>query len=748
MECEVKASFLKLFEIIELTYNESVTPEMIANALEPEHFKKIFCVGIRKCFDTLPESTSLISDVHAQLNGVMAPLKKGDGPNESSANRSAFQIESLHFQILEYLDFKCLMSCSRINKSWLHKAYDPRARYSLDLFYPSKYLHRVRNIYSRYGFAKKVRLCPWHTMDGKFNYKSVQMSNLSKFKKIKQLTISGDDNFDSNYPAIIKDILSNNSANIEKLAIEICIRNTTFVKCMKHTTKFSNLKSVQFYQSSGIGIQNVNVSIHIDEILNTIVRTATSLKNISFLITSKDFFNDKLEFKLNNDNVDLLDCVKISTNPWNLVEEQIKNVVRLLCSNTNNTSITKKIVFCPSYKYYPDAHTGGFQSVHAAGTMFVEHLNLRLGKDKGPGDHEGTRVADGLKHLTIDFLDNNCGILGKKSSNINGVMKLLSQFEEIAKTRKKLKIETKVIHGMEVSYNYACHNKQGSLYNWRYLNGPSFEQFCQICHLMHEINVNSNDHINHNIVTKFLLVTSNWGEVTNLCQDSWDLATLGSCKVYIINSDDDRDEKEAPSEIDIDINASMRYELTFEQCVKKFNKHKVAGYCMNKEKYGDCEYTYEKCYALASNPSQKTLSVRVYPGTSTLRWVTLTKDDFPTKKFEFNLLKYTVDDIATEAPGLHGKLFKYKHNMDPNSNDQKWQFFFKGRFITSAKEFEHVLSRGVKEKSSFDIPKGYWFSSNQFDTISVFLGLRKLPFPWYPVIVVSSDRPLSDDINY
>ena len=90
--------------------------------------------------------------------------------------------DDTHFKILKYLDYKSLLSCSRVDKNWNIKSHDARSKWYFDLneLKCSGLISHIENIYSEFRLSEKVTLSLWQ---------NPLLSHLSKFKKIKQLIL-------------------------------------------------------------------------------------------------------------------------------------------------------------------------------------------------------------------------------------------------------------------------------------------------------------------------------------------------------------------------------------------------------------------------------------------------------------------------------------------------------------------------------------------------------------------------------
>ena len=101
---------------------------------------------------------------------------------------------------------------------------------------------------------------------------------------------------------------------------------------------------------------------------------------------------------------------------------------------------------------------------------------------------------------------------------------------------------------------------------------------------------------------------------------------------------------------------SKQPELTFEECVKKFNKHKVAGF------YVETERRYRPCIIEKTFPGLKKILLRFNSNNN--KFHTINPEDFPITCIQFDYTKYVVDTSMISS-GLGAELFKYTEGEDP-----------------------------------------------------------------------------------
>ena len=816
MDNESEASFLKWFEIEEILHNKDIKPTTITNALSSSDFRKILSIGIRKCFDTLPEKDPLITNIHNALKNAVL-IQSTDSKNNGATTKilyyeSPFDIENLHFKILQFLNFQSLMKCSRVDKNWLHKVFDARATYYLNVNEQSDAILQVRNIYSQFRLIKKLRLGVWKEKNLNLNQFLMQ---LSKFKKIEQFFLIGNhrtttygpyryrsgrynncststsnnyteirvprkiignrsygihhddidhDDFsdfdnhalslsgmhmggshgppfmfykkDHEYcnsvrDEIIKDILRNNCATIQRLSIEIGISNEKFYQCIQQASikQFSRLTSVDIYRDENSqNSRDRELTMNIDEIICKIIKTAINLKYLSFLVGKNDFLNNKLQFKFNNKH--LLDCVTIliSGVPQPQTEEQLKNVARFLCSSNyckdeGINIITKKLLI----KLNAIKGKNGHGVCFFAG-RFVNYLNLNSQSD---GHETSNNITScGLRYLEIKFVDK----LGDevKVNDMIESLQLLTELNKISKKNPMVQLKMNITHCIQV---YKKEESNVDMY-CKYVNAPSFAQFSKMFSLMQQINAygNSNTHMNHNIVLKYLFVPSSYYDIskdtyTNTVVDSernqmWNLVSrnvfekLGFTKA----KDLEKENEEAKGK-----DKENKNSLTFEECVKKFKKHKVGQYYIGNNN------NYWKCFLRGMYPRRETISLGFIDDDRKDVTIDICKRAFPIKNIEFNVDKCRVDQKSlSHGSGLRENLFKY--------TDEGCEFYFENVFITSREQFQQILNDPQKAvlMRILENAHGKWIPPRRFNTISVFVSGKKIPPSHHPCIVCSS----------
>ena len=774
-----QASFLKWFEIEEILHNKEIKPTTITNALPPSDFRKILSIGIRKCFDTLNETDPLITNIHKALKKAVQAINinddKNDENNENNAYNceSPFEIENLHFKILQFLSFKSLMKCSCVDKNWLHKVYDARSTYYLDVNEESNSILQVRNIYSQFRLIKKLRLGDWNEKN--FNLNTFLMQ-LSKFKKIEQFLIVkntknkttlfgrrpqrsrsgrynnyGEGNNNKGYlclmnaanrhpyrDEIITDILVNNCATITKLSIEICIENDKFHQCLQQASinRFNRLTSVGISSDSGGGssagrgiIHPTQVTMNIDEIVCKIIKTAINLKHLSFWIGQNDFLNinDKLEFKCNN--VNLLDCVTVLGDPAYITKEQTKNVARFLCGGSSGGGvgdvggkekdiITEKLVIRLNNIKAVDEY-GACQTA----ASFVEYINLN---------------SQSLRNLEIEYVDTRN--VGVNVSDMTELLQLLNELNKISKKNQMLQLKVNIKHCTHVyNKNKTKNTNKNRNSDCEYVNTPTFSQFSRICHLMQGINVNMN--VNHNILLNFIFIVSSGVSDYNHNNQIWDLASKNVFEKLGFTQEKKQEETEKGTEEKNNNNKG----LTFEECVRKFNKHKVARYCNwdehNNNNNNNNNNSYRKCFLYKSFPERESILLRFIDYDNDeikTKFVSVNKEEFPTKNIEFSVDQSIVDEKAVSL-GLDANLLKYKENE--RVLDEGCQFYFQNRFITKTEQFRQILKNPrmyVDIKSIFGDAHGKWIPPDCFNTISVFVNGKRVPFPWHHSFIVET----------
>ena len=135
---DTKSNFIKLFEIKRIIDNESVSSNKIwiklVDCLEENQLKTILSAGIGQLANN-SNSTDQSQQVIDKINAILLTFQ-GEKKKPSSAIHNAtgkvFCIQTLHFKINEYLDFKSLMRLCRVNSEWLHNAYKPQSQYKFN----------------------------------------------------------------------------------------------------------------------------------------------------------------------------------------------------------------------------------------------------------------------------------------------------------------------------------------------------------------------------------------------------------------------------------------------------------------------------------------------------------------------------------------------------------------------------------------------------------------------------------------
>ena len=194
MEQQLQPIFLKWFEIDGIIRDNAVKPTTIANALSQQDFRCILSAGIRKLFDTLPNTNPLIHNVHIALKKVTEKISVENNGDNCQQSKKIFDIDdNTHFKILQFFDYKSLMKSSRVDKNWLYKTYDARSK----CYFDSNELQRIgaipfiRNLYSQFRLAENVALFPEQALHDTnfFGSKQYLLPNISKFQKIQRLIL-------------------------------------------------------------------------------------------------------------------------------------------------------------------------------------------------------------------------------------------------------------------------------------------------------------------------------------------------------------------------------------------------------------------------------------------------------------------------------------------------------------------------------------------------------------------------------
>ena len=97
-------------------------------------------------------------------------------------------------------------------------------------------------------------------------------------------------------------------------------------------------------------------------------------------------------------------------------------------------------------------------------------------------------------------------------------------------------------------------------------------------------------------------------------------------------------------------------ELTFEECVRKFNKHKVGAY------YMEAEQRFLPCFIEEAFPALKKILLRF--NSNGYKFYTINPEDFPINCIRFDYSKYIVD-VSLIRIGLGPQLSKYREDEDP-----------------------------------------------------------------------------------
>ena len=131
--------FLVHFELSKAIRNKDAPLYDIIDALKSatneEQIREIIVDGINFQFQQT-NNFQMISNTHQQLNSNHYPKQKNNkispststnAPKQLRTNSSTnvFQIQSLICSIFGYLDFKSLLTCSRVNKQWMYDSYHP-----------------------------------------------------------------------------------------------------------------------------------------------------------------------------------------------------------------------------------------------------------------------------------------------------------------------------------------------------------------------------------------------------------------------------------------------------------------------------------------------------------------------------------------------------------------------------------------------------------------------------------------------
>ena len=132
---DTKSKFIKLFEIRSIIDNESVSSDKawtkLVDCLEEKQLKTILSAGIGqliKSIKTTDQSSQVLDKINFNLS-TLEGEKKDSVAIHNNAISKVFCIETLHFKINEYLDFKSLMRSCRVNCQWLYNAYKPQSQY-------------------------------------------------------------------------------------------------------------------------------------------------------------------------------------------------------------------------------------------------------------------------------------------------------------------------------------------------------------------------------------------------------------------------------------------------------------------------------------------------------------------------------------------------------------------------------------------------------------------------------------------
>ena len=542
------------------------------------------------------------------------------------------------------------------------------------------------------------------------------------------------------------------------IVLSNCASHLDFLQCLQQSqvSKFCHLNEVDIRSDS-----YHTFHMKTDELLNEIFKRAPNLNNLSFSIQENEFLNDNFKFEFNNLN--LLDCVKIllpseTTNPEQLkiVEQQLKNITRLLLNSNSNINcnyqytgiLTKKLVFS----------SGRFQ--HAG--IFLNQLRSRLGiigNINGCDDGNDAVAIDGLarlEHFEFQELGTFIDCDKYKTTTVttgDDIINMLVELNELIKINRMIKIDVPKFEHCTGIHGIRCHDQaneqkqdhehQGISFNHHSTsaNAVSFSQFSRICDLIHEINVNSNDNNNNKIEVRFMFINAaaakgkyEKGDLSDGIETCiWGLpSTRIFGQMGFIRDGPVAEEKSG---------------LTFEECVKKFNKHKIGVY---RHEYNNNVY-YRKCFIMKSNPSCKSIILqfvgcidsqkRHFP-----RYAAITKNEFPTKNVQFDIERYNVDSLCLST-GLDAKMWSYKENEKPV--DEGCQFYFNNQLIKSTSQFEQILrSTGgayCQMKSTdeykwftlFSDAHGYWLPPDNLNTIRAFVNCKGKGFA---EIVLSSKR--------
>ena len=149
MSDTVKSSiFLKWFEIHNIICCQSADYvsiyQTLAQTLSNQQLKHILVHGILKCYEESRLNDTIIYDIHSAIkdinvaNNELSDKKSHQhrtlNDKRDSACNKTFAIDNLHFSILQYLDFKSLSICARINIRWLYQVQCIHAEFSTFCF--------------------------------------------------------------------------------------------------------------------------------------------------------------------------------------------------------------------------------------------------------------------------------------------------------------------------------------------------------------------------------------------------------------------------------------------------------------------------------------------------------------------------------------------------------------------------------------------------------------------------------------
>ena len=145
--------FLKRAKLIEIISDKSVTNDSIHNllhALDSTTLRKIILYGIEVhhiAYGAGTSTTAIYSPIFEKSNdlALICSTDVNEANDAVHTLQSPFDVSDLSYKIFQYLDFKSLIQCRKVNRQFMNDAFKPSAIYHVNMNVTHKLLSEIKD---------------------------------------------------------------------------------------------------------------------------------------------------------------------------------------------------------------------------------------------------------------------------------------------------------------------------------------------------------------------------------------------------------------------------------------------------------------------------------------------------------------------------------------------------------------------------------------------------------------------------